>query len=169
MTAEVRVTRSFTASAERIFAALTEPEELVRWWGPRAIPTSEAVIDLRPGGSCRWVMHPDGATAVLRGTIIAVDPPTLLSMTNRWDGDDAETIVTFQLTPTDAGTELEIHHRRLPPAHGPEVFAEAWEAALDSLDHHLSSFARDFTPVVGLKSHTNDGEPLDTAESEDNP
>ena len=82
-------------------------------------------------------MHPDGITAVLRGTIVEVDPPSLLAMTNQWDGDTAETLVTFRLTAVDGGTELEIHHRRLPPSHTPEEFGTAWEAALDSLDHHL--------------------------------
>ncbi|MEM9033002.1 MAG: SRPBCC domain-containing protein [Actinomycetota bacterium] len=139
MIAEVRLTRRFRASPERIFAALTEPAELVRWWGPRGIRTSEAEIDLRPGGRCRWVMHPDGSTAVLRGTILDVQPPTLLSMTNQWDGDDAETVVTFRLTATPDGTEVAVHHRRLPASPGPEVFGEAWEAALDSLDHHLTN------------------------------
>ena len=163
MSAEVRVARSFAASAQRIFDALTVPDQLVQWWGPRAIPTSEAVIDLRPGGRCHWVMHPDGTTAVLRGTIIEVEPPVLLSMTNQWDGDDAETIVTFRLTPTDTGTHLEIHHRQLPPAHGPEVFAEAWEAALDS----LTSFVGNLTPVAGPELHANGGGDPDPGEGED--
>ncbi|MEO1061854.1 MAG: SRPBCC domain-containing protein [Actinomycetota bacterium] len=137
MSAEVTVRRTFPASAERVFTALTDPSELVRWWGPKGIRTSEAELDLRPGGSCRWVMHPDGTTAVLRGTVVEVEPPHLLSMTNRWDGDDAETFVTFRLTETPSGTEVEIHHRRLPPDRTAEEFGEAWEAALDSLDHHL--------------------------------
>ncbi len=137
MSAEVTVRRTFSASPERIFAALTDPTELVRWWGPRGIRTSEAEVDLRPGGACRWVMHPDGATAVLRGTIVEVAPPHLLSMTNQWDGDDAETFVTFRLSETTDGTEVEIHHRRLPPDRTAEEFGEAWNAALDSLDRHL--------------------------------
>ena len=139
MTAEVTVRRTFPAAPERIFAALTEPDELVRWWGPKGIRTSEAELDLRPGGRCRWVMHPDGTTAVLRGTVVEVAPPHLLSMTNRWDGDDAETLVTFRLTPIGDGTELEIHHRRLPQDRTADEFGEAWNAALDSLEDHLGS------------------------------
>lgn len=139
MNAEVTVRRTFAASPERIFTALTNPAELVRWWGPRGIRTSEVELDLRPGGRCRWVMHPGGTTAVLRGSVVEVAPPHLLSMTNQWDGDDAETLVTFRLTATGDGTELEIHHRRLPPERTPEEFGEAWNAALDSLDHHLQA------------------------------
>ncbi len=135
----VIVSRTFAASIERVFAVLTDPRELVQWWGPRGIRTSAAEIDLRPGGACRWVMHPDGATAVLRGTIVEVEPPRLLTMTNRWDGDDAETLVTFRLSTNDGRTNLQIHHRRLPADPGPAVFGEAWEQALDSLTVHLTA------------------------------
>ena len=137
-TGEVRLRRVFAASVEQVFAALTDPVELVQWWGPRGISTSVAELDLRPGGACRWVMHPDGSTAVLHGTIVAVEPPHLLSMTNRWDGDDVETLVTFSLAATEAGTSLEIHHRRLPADPGPPVFEAAWQMALDSLADHLA-------------------------------
>ncbi|MDJ0771354.1 MAG: SRPBCC domain-containing protein [Ilumatobacter sp.] len=135
---EITVRREFAASVERVFAALTDPDELVQWWGPKGISTSEVEIDLRPGGACRWVMHPDGATAILRGTIVEVDPPHLVAMTNQWDGDDAETMVTFRLLPIERGTRLEIHHRRLPTPPGPGEFADAWERALDSLTGHLT-------------------------------
>lgn len=134
---EVTIRRTFPHPIDRVFAALTDPAELVRWWGPRGIATSKVEIDLRPGGACRWVMHPDGATAVLHGTIVEVDPPVLVSMTNQWEGDDTETFVTFRLTPLDRGTELEIHHQRLPADPGPPAFGEAWNAALDSLANHL--------------------------------
>ena len=134
---EVRIQRTFPYSVERVFAALTDPRELVRWWGPRGISTSVAEIDLQPGGACRWVMHPEGRTTVLRGTIIEVEPPELVSMTNQWEGDDTETLVTFRLTEVDGGTELEIHHQRLPADPSPLVFEDAWNLALQSLSDHL--------------------------------
>lgn len=45
--AEVTIRRTFPSPIERVFAALTQPRELVQWWGPRNIPTSEVEIDLR--------------------------------------------------------------------------------------------------------------------------
>lgn len=84
-------------------------------------------------------MHPDGQTAVLHGTILEVEPPELLSMTNQWDGQDTETIVTFRLSPTDDGTELEIHHRRLPKPPGADAYREGWDLALDSLTEYFET------------------------------
>ena len=94
MTARVDLERTFPAPAERVFRALVDPAQVVRWWGPPGVETSEAEIDLRIGGRCRWVMHPGGHRAVLHGRIVDLAPPTLLVMTHRWEGDTVETLVT---------------------------------------------------------------------------
>ena len=44
------------ASAERIFEALTNPDQRVKWWGSEGrFQTTHMESDLRPGG--RWVMR----------------------------------------------------------------------------------------------------------------
>jgi len=44
------------ASAERVFEALTSPEERVKWWGAEgSFQTTHMESDLRPGG--RWGMR----------------------------------------------------------------------------------------------------------------
>lgn len=43
------------ASRESVFAAWTEPDLLVRWWGPEA----QAEVDLRVGGRFRLSMQFD--------------------------------------------------------------------------------------------------------------
>lgn len=81
--ATVRLQRMLDAPVERVFRALTDPAVAVQWWGPADVRTSAVEIDLRVGGRCRWVMHPDGGRAVLHGEIVELDPPRLLVMTNR--------------------------------------------------------------------------------------
>ena len=97
MTARVRLERKFRAPLARVFGALVDPSQLVQWWGPPDVETSVAEIDLRVGGRCRWVMHPHGHAAVLHGRIVELDPPRLLVMTHRWDGEEAQTLVTIRL------------------------------------------------------------------------
>jgi uncharacterized protein YndB with AHSA1/START domain len=134
----VRLERTFEADIERVFRAFTDPDELVRWWGPMDVRTSVAEIDLRVGGECRWVMHPEGQIAVLYGRIVDLVPPRLLVMTNRWDGQVQESLVTLRLTSIPTGTHLELIHQRLPAGADPLQYRQGWDAALASLNRHLS-------------------------------
>jgi uncharacterized protein YndB with AHSA1/START domain len=134
----IRLERTFEADINRIFRAFTDPADVVRWWGPMNVRTSVAEIDLRVGGECRWVMHPEGDVAVLYGRIVALDPPRLLVMTNRWDGQDQESLVTLRLTSISAGTHLELIHQRLPAGADPHQYEQGWDAALASLTRYLS-------------------------------
>jgi uncharacterized protein YndB with AHSA1/START domain len=133
----VRLERTFHADIDRVFRAFTDPAELVHWWGPMDVRTSVAEIDLRVGGECRWVMHPSGQVAVLYGQIVDLDPPQLLVMTNRWDGQDEESLVTLRLTSVPSGTHLELIHQRLPARADPDQYRQGWEAALASLTRYL--------------------------------
>ena len=48
---ELVITRVFDAPRELVFKAWTEPEHVVRWWGPKGYTTPFSTIDLRPGGA----------------------------------------------------------------------------------------------------------------------
>ncbi|MBS1212563.1 MAG: polyketide cyclase [Proteobacteria bacterium] len=58
---EIRSSRVFDASRERLFEAWSDPEHLASWWGPKDFTNTFQEFDLRPGGIWRFVMHgPDG-------------------------------------------------------------------------------------------------------------
>ena len=57
----LRMERVIAATPERLFALWSEPEELVKWWGPEGFSCRTKRIDLRGGGE--WVFDmiaPDG-------------------------------------------------------------------------------------------------------------
>src|SRR5713101_9902550 len=60
---EIVTTRVFTAPRERVFRAWTDPEHLVRWWGPRGFTSSiVGKLEVRPNGSYRIHMRsPEGS------------------------------------------------------------------------------------------------------------
>jgi uncharacterized protein YndB with AHSA1/START domain len=134
----IRLERILNAPVERVFRAFVDPADAVRWWGPAGVRTSEVEIDLRVGGTCRWVMHPKGATAVLRGRILELDPPRLLVMTNQWDGDAAVTLVTLRFHELGDQTRLELLHEQLPKNVDPMEFERGWGAALESLGQYIA-------------------------------
>ncbi len=47
---KIVITRVFDAARERVFKAWTEPERVMRWWGPNGFTAPFCKIDLRPGG-----------------------------------------------------------------------------------------------------------------------
>lgn len=56
VTHSIKLQREFTASPAQIFQAWTQPEQVKRWWDPAGDPLEACEIDLRPGGSFKFVM-----------------------------------------------------------------------------------------------------------------
>lgn len=52
-----RTTREIQASPEQVFAAMTDPERLARWWGPAGFTNEFHVCEIAPGGKWSFVMH----------------------------------------------------------------------------------------------------------------
>ncbi len=58
---EIVTTRLLKAPRELVFAALTDPAHIGEWWGPDGFRTVVEEMDVRPGGTWRFMMHgPDG-------------------------------------------------------------------------------------------------------------
>lgn len=67
--------RTLPASPEAVFAALTTPERLARWWGPAGFSNRFAVCEVRPGG--RWVFDmigPDGTVYANESVFQHIEP-----------------------------------------------------------------------------------------------
>jgi uncharacterized protein YndB with AHSA1/START domain len=82
---EIHIERVFDAPRERVFAVCTDPELIPEWWGPRDTPTVVDQMDVRPGGSWRFVMRSsDGSETAFRGTYREVTPPERIVQTFEW-------------------------------------------------------------------------------------
>jgi uncharacterized protein YndB with AHSA1/START domain len=46
----VTIVRRIKAAPAKVWAAITQPELMMQWWGPDAGPTLSVVADVRPGG-----------------------------------------------------------------------------------------------------------------------
>ena len=72
---EILITREFDAPRDLVFKAMTDPDLIPRWWGPRAYPTVVDKMDVRPGGAWRFVNRtPDGTEHGFRGEYREVVP-----------------------------------------------------------------------------------------------
>jgi uncharacterized protein YndB with AHSA1/START domain len=84
---EIHVVRQFDAPRDRVFAAYTDPELIPEWWGLRDSTTVVDQMDVRAGGSWRFVMRDqDGSETAFRGTYREVTPPERIVQTFEWEG-----------------------------------------------------------------------------------
>jgi uncharacterized protein YndB with AHSA1/START domain len=77
---QIVLTKVLEAPRERVFEALTTQDQVERWWGPDGFSVTTETMDVRPGGTWRFVMHgPDGTDYPNLLTYDEVDPPELLT------------------------------------------------------------------------------------------
>jgi uncharacterized protein YndB with AHSA1/START domain len=101
------------APPERVFAAITDPQQVVNWWGEStAYRVKQWQGDLRPGGKWRSDgTKADGTAFYVRGEYVEIDPPRLLVHT--WIPsylENLETVVRWELQAKDGGTLVTVRH-----------------------------------------------------------
>ena len=58
---EFKISRTFDAPRELVWKAVTEPERMKEWWGPKGFSCRVARLELRPGGIYHYCMSsPEG-------------------------------------------------------------------------------------------------------------
>jgi uncharacterized protein YndB with AHSA1/START domain len=129
--------RRVPGTRERVFDALTRPEALTVWWGPRLFTTGEIELDLRVGGRYRFTMHPpEGDPFHLSGSYREIDRPAALAYTFRWDEptpDDRETVVRLTLADAGGGTDLSVRQGEFTTAERLDLHRGGWSDSLDRL------------------------------------
>jgi uncharacterized protein YndB with AHSA1/START domain len=128
------------ASRERVWAALTDPEHIVGWFGDKA------EMDPQPGGRAAFGWRDLGS---YRAVVSRAEPPSFLSY--RWardiDTEPAEgnsTLVEFSLTDVFAGTLLRVVETGFASLHATEAEqeyavrdnTEGWQSELAELKEY---------------------------------
>jgi len=67
--------RVFDAPRELLWKALTEPERIARWWGPRKYSTEVVENDVRPGGKWRYINRDADGEYPFKGEFLEVQAP----------------------------------------------------------------------------------------------
>src|SRR6516225_9463495 len=96
---ELLITRTFEAPRRLVFKMWTEPEHLVRWWGPRGFTTISSRMEVRPGGTwSRSMRAPNGSLIRKHGVsceILAPERLVFTYVTDDLEGNPGpETVVT---------------------------------------------------------------------------
>lgn len=157
----VRVSRTYGAPREQVFAAWTEPELFTQWFRP-AGGVSEAELDVRPGGKYRITMDPQGSLpgpATIVGTYLEVEVPERLVFTFSWELPSEvgqagleglfemdelhagveqlarlDSRVTVQFLQLEGATEVTVTHERIPEPNLRAFHIFGWQMVLERLD-----------------------------------
>jgi uncharacterized protein YndB with AHSA1/START domain len=94
---EIVLSRTFDAPRDLVFKVWTDPNHLVKWWGPEGFTNTNLEMDFRPGGVWRFIMHaPDGTDFPNRIVFNEIVKPERLTYTHSNDGD-GPVEVTFEV------------------------------------------------------------------------
>lgn len=155
---EIVITRRFDAPVELVWETLTTPRHLLRWWGPTWCPLVSCQIDLRVGGTWRYVARDaDGNELGWHGTYREIEPPHRTVSTEVFEGfPDAESLNTVTLTHHDGVTTLQtvvLHaSKEFRDGHIASGMEAGMQETFDRLDDLLDSsdsIAERFRRVAG--------------------
>ncbi len=128
------------APADRVFEALTNPDQRVRWWtaGGR-FQATHMESDLRPGG--RWMMKGIGVGGKpfrVDGEYRHIERPRVLVFTWRpgWQGDETETLVRIDLGEENGITTVRLTHSGLT-SEAARASHRGWPELLGSLQAYV--------------------------------
>jgi len=138
LTRELVITRVFDAPRSLVFKAWTQPEHMMRWWGPRSYTTPACEMDVRPGGALRLCMRSSGGSDTwVRGFFREVVEPERLVFTAIDNADPAsETVITITFEDLRGKTRLTMHQTfaKAEISHGAR---EGWNSSFDRLAEYL--------------------------------
>ncbi|MFD4840529.1 SRPBCC domain-containing protein [Achromobacter sp. NPDC058515] len=141
---ELRLQRRFDAPVERVWRAWTDPQALMRWFGPaetRQVLMAET--DVRVGGAYQvGFATEDGREHHASGRYQEVEPQRRLVFTWAWRDTPEETsLITLEFTPAGTGTDLAFLQTPFVDQATRDGHEHGWSGAMDRLADHLASLA----------------------------
>lgn len=128
--------RRLKAPVATVYAAWTEPERMLAWWGTADSETLHAETDLRVGGRYAVAFRtPDGERHDVSGVYREVVPNWKLVFSWAWrTTPDRESQVTVDLVPDGGGTLLTLTHERFFDEAARDRHNAGWSTSLDRLE-----------------------------------
>ena len=110
---QILITREFDAPKELIWKAWTTPELVKQWWHANRGEVTVAEIDLRVGGTWRYVsVTDDGLEVAFHGEYREIEPYDRIVSTEAYEGipnpDENATVNTVTLEETDGRTIVKV-------------------------------------------------------------
>jgi uncharacterized protein YndB with AHSA1/START domain len=145
---EILVTREFDAPKHLVYRAWTEPELVRRWWTAKRGTMTVCDMDVRVGGTWRWVMTTnEGSVEVaFSGEYLEIVPDEKIVSTEVYEAmPGAGAVNSITLTEHDGRTTLEIltkhQNKANRDAHIESGMEDGLQDALDLMADAIASLA----------------------------
>ena len=136
------LTRRFRARPEKVWAAWTEPEKLIAWFGtPKAKPgTLRAELDVRVGGIYRISFeHESGEYFQVGGLYHEVVADEKLVFSWAWHSTaERESLVTVSIKPDGAGSLMVFTHEQFFDEAARDGHAKGWNELFNQMENLLA-------------------------------
>ena len=151
---DLLITRIFDAPRELVWHARTNPEHLMRWWGPKDYTSPACKLDFRVGGTYLFCMRsPEGQDFWTTGEYQEIIPLERIVFTDCFAdetgnvvpaayygmGDDfpMELLVTVTFEDLNGKTKMTLQHVGLPAGAHREGAQQGWNESFDKLAESL--------------------------------
>jgi uncharacterized protein YndB with AHSA1/START domain len=164
---EIVISRLFDASRELSWRVWTEPELIMRWWGPKGFTAPSCKNDLKVGGTYLYCMRsPDGQDFWSTGIYQEIVKPERIVCTDSFADEKGnivpatyygmspdfprEMLLTVTFREQAGRTRLTLQHTGLPPGEVNDLTRSGWNQSLDKYSGVLSTivFGGGKVPVV---------------------
>jgi uncharacterized protein YndB with AHSA1/START domain len=134
--------RRLKATPSQVFSAWTDPQKIVRWFGPAdtVAGSVKADMDVRPGG--RYTMRfktDNGESHQVGGVYREIVPNTRLVFSWAWHSTpERESLVTVTIAADGDGSLLTLHHEQFFDQAAADGHKRGWTGTLDKLERFFS-------------------------------
>jgi len=145
---QVLITREFAAPKHLVYRAWTTPELIKRWWSGDRGEVTSVEVDLRVGGTWRYVMvvrcgsEFDGSEVGFHGEFREIVPDERIVSTEVYEGmPEGEAVNTLTLTEKDGRTTLTVLVQHTSQEHRDAHINSGMEAGMQEALDHLEQVA----------------------------
>ncbi|MGP7996128.1 MAG: SRPBCC family protein [Streptosporangiaceae bacterium] len=140
---QIMITREFDAPRHLVYRAWTTPDLIRRWWAGDRGEVTSAEVDLRPGGSWRYVMTANGGFEVaFHGEYQEIVPDERIVSTEVFEGmPDAAAVSTASFAERDGRTTLTILVEHTSQEHRDMHLGSGMEEGMNEALDHLEQVA----------------------------
>ncbi len=128
--------RRLNAPAEKVYAAWTDPTQIVKWFGPESGKVTRADLDVRVGGRYAIQFHTDdGEEHNVGGVYREVVRNEKIQFTWAWRSTpERESLVTVLIKPDGDGSILTLIHEQFFDEPARDRHQSGWSGALNKLE-----------------------------------